>query len=172
MNSIRATFSPREDYINRWATYWSSNGYEVDVFSILKKRIEHNERLQDYELVFNLAYALNGPSDAFNYLVIGHHRNHGWNHYYTEVNKSIKRWEIVRRTFSKQWFEFLARTVTLDKVSLDKLMLVRIVDYCFFMKKPELALAVTQQAVDTTLQLVSPIPMPHPNWLDHIADHE
>jgi hypothetical protein len=157
-----------EQQIASWIEYWSRSGHKAGVFRALEAAYNRGFDIGNYDAVFDLSLALFGKDQAYQWLVRAHFEEAGWEMYFSSNDKTVKRWHMVRKYYPARWYDFLRdtllqgtryRTLTLGHSSF-----VHIVEYCIFMKQPELVKQVMAQMLPSTLELVSPLALPTPEW--------
>lgn len=155
----------RNQYINQWVESWAVTEHKSEVLEAVEKLLERGHDLRDYDTIFELAFSIYGKTRAYLYLVRAHYTDHGWSHYFTSKEKAANRWQIVKQHYRDRWFDFIKDTVTYGEPSIDRLSILRIVEYCLLMDQPQLATSIMEKVVDTALDFVSPIALPQPGWI-------
>lgn len=158
-------------YVSRWMDYWTAMDRRDDVFSAIVKE-EEKHRFFDsntYDRIYNLARGLFGKDDAYIWLVKAHIECWGWDSYHTSEENAIKHWKIIKNDYPDKWFEFLTDTMK-SKYSEDfdfsvHSRIVRLVKYCIFMGQLDTAKDISEQVVDSAIELVSPISLDEPQWI-------
>jgi hypothetical protein len=155
----------RNQYISQWIEFWAATKHKSAVLKVVEPLLERGHELRDYDTIFELAFAIYGKNRAYPYLVRAHYTDHGWSHYFTSKEKAANRWQIVKQHYRDRWFDFIKDTATYEEPSIDRLSILRIVEYCLLMDQPQLAMSIMEKVVDTALDFVSPIVFPQPGWI-------
>jgi hypothetical protein len=154
--------------IEHWIRYWKNTQQSVSAYNSIKKEVDKGTILDEYDSLFDLALLVVGKEEAYNWLVKAQVRHFGWNPF-TDRTTLEKRWEIIKKYYVNQWSEFIKDT--LEPMFSERWKFVsahifsRLVEYCFYMQKAELAKAISLQAVISTSELVSPLMLPKPKWV-------
>jgi hypothetical protein len=120
----------RNEYINQWIEYWAKIENKSEVLKTVEQLLDRGVDLRNYDIIFELAFSVYGKKHAYPYLVRAHSSGHGWNHYFTDKKKAVKRWQIIKKHYHDRWFDFIKDTVTYEDPSIDRLSMLRIVEYC------------------------------------------
>jgi hypothetical protein len=155
-----------------WINYWVGTDKKEAAFQAIVKEEKRGGRLglENYDRLYEIALSLYGKNEAYTWLVKAHMERGGWSRYYTGEDEAVRRWEIVKRDYPDKWLDFIKDTM--KSVYGDELnfsmheRVVRLVKYCIFMRKIDLAKKVAEQVVTSVLELVSPIDLSVPEWLD------
>ena len=154
-----------------WMEYWFGTDKKETAFQAIVKEEERGGRLglENYDRLYEIALSLYGKSQAYPWLVKAHIERGGWSRYYSE-DDAIRRWEIIKQDYLGKWLDFIKDTMKSsygDELNFSvHERLVRLVKYCIFMEKIDLAKKIAEQVVESVLELVSPIDLPVPEWLD------
>lgn len=157
------------DAVERWSDQWSREGRKAQVLEVLK-RAQQRRNLRAHDEMFDLALALDGKEKAYPFLVEAHREEHGWDDYYTHKGKAERRWQMIRDHYPEKWFDFICDTLKSEHgepwkgLFIGANMWVRLVEYCLFLGHPEEAQALVPQMVASSLELVSPLNLPIPEW--------
>lgn len=155
--------------VEKWIAHWINTPQKQMAYQSIKKAIEKGTRLYEYDSFFDLALSVVGKDQAYPWLVKALIERYGWNPYWTSREISVNRWQTIKRHYPDRWFDFIRDTLEpMFKEPwkyMSTNMFVRLVEYCFYMEKPELAKNVSRQAVASTLELISPLTLPIPEWL-------
>ena len=161
------------DSVEKWIEYWKNTSQKMVAYECIKKAVDKRTELDEYDSLFELALSVVGKNEAYPWLVKACVERFGWSPNYTSRDVVVRRWEMIRKYYPDRWFEFMKDTLKpmfgeqWKYVSAH--MFVRLVEYCFFMEKPDLAKNLSRQAVTSALELVSPLLLPRPKW---VAEHE
>lgn len=155
-----------------WLDYWIGTCKKDESFQAIIEEEKRGGRLglENYDRLYEIALSLYGKSEAYPWLVKAHIERAGWSRYYTDEDEAIRRWEIVKRNYPDKWLEFIKDTM--KSIFGNELnfsiheRVVRLVKYCIFMGQIDLAKKIAEQVVASVLELVSPIDLPMPEWLD------
>jgi|GEM_PF-1001155 len=155
----------RNNYTDEWIKFWANTDQSNIVLEAVEHLLECGIELRNYDLVFKLVCSVRGKKDAYPYLVKSHYSDNGWGHYFVPRDRAVKRWEMVKQHYPDQWFDFIRDTFTYENPSIDRLSVLRLVEYCFFMGQPELSVRVMETLVETAVGFLSPLTFPEPRWL-------
>ena len=163
--AAKATYFYRqEECSSYWLKFWKNAGQSEEAFHAIEEEENRGVELGNYDALFELALAIYGKEKAYPWLVKAHIRR-GWSRYLTYKEESLRRWEIIKKHYSDQWFRFMQDTMKSAYGTVYE-QFVRLVEYCLFMGQIELARQVSKQIVDSTLELVSPLMLPIPGWVN------
>jgi len=167
-------FNPYErgTCLTPWLEYWIGTDKKETAFQAIVKEEERGGRLglENYDRLYEIALSLYGKSEAYPWLVKAHIERGGWSRNYTSENEAIRRWKIVKQDYPDKWLDFIKDTMKSAygnelNFSVHE-RVVRLVKYCIFMEQIDLAKQIAEQVVASVLELVSPINLPIPEWLD------
>lgn len=156
------------DYIERWIRHWRNTSNKEQAYLAIVEAIERGTRLREYDSLFDFSFSLRGKEEAYQWLVKANVERYGWDLYWTRKEKATERWKIIKDHYPDKWFDFIKDTLEpflRKRWGYSTTGFVRLVEYCFFMEKPELAKKISNQAINSTLELVSPLALPKPQWL-------
>lgn len=166
----------REERIQEWITFWTQSGYKNGVFKGMEKAVQRGINIHTYDTMFNLALELYGKGSAYPWLIKAHSEELGWARYITYKDKAVRRWDIIKQHYSNKWLDFLQNSL-LEKPSWLRFSLghntfVRIIEYCIFMNQPAIAQQLAQRMVEISLELISPLILPEPEWTLEVEKNE
>lgn len=155
-----------------WLDYWIETDKKEAAFQAIVKEEERGGRLglENYDKLYKIALSLYGKSEAYTWLVKAHIERGGWSKYYAREDEAILRWKIVKQDYPEKWLDFIKDTMKsaygneLDFSIHERV--VRLVKYSIFMNQIDLAKKIAGQVVTNVLELLSPIDLPRPEWLD------
>jgi hypothetical protein len=161
----------RERCVRQWLQFWTDAGKAVEAFRAIEKEEKRGIELGNYDALFDLALSLYGKAKAYPWLVKAHMTMHGWDQYFASKERATRRWEIVRKYYPDRWFQFIQDTMRSRHGEPWRNLtcyerFVRLVGYCFFMEQSDLAKEVAEQVINSTLELVSPLKLPIPDWVN------
>lgn len=100
--------------LGEWFDYWNRAGAAVDLLAAVKRvHTEKGFRSRGSELLdlcFPLSLEAEGPSRAFEWLVLAHIERVGWEPHFYGSEESDRRLRAVLTHYPKRWEEFLRRT--------------------------------------------------------------
>jgi len=155
-----------------WLDYWIDTDKKEDAFQaiVLEEKRGGRLGLENYDRLYKIALSLYGKSEAYPWLVKAHIERGGWSRYYTSEDEAIRRWVIIKQDYPDKLFDFIKDTM--KSVYGNELnfsvneRVVRLVKYFIFMEKTDLAKQIAEQVVTSVLELVSPISLPVPEWME------
>ena len=98
--------------------------------------------LPEYDSLFELSLCVVGKNEAYKWLVEAHNEQFNWL-IFSGKEQEIKRWEAIKKYYSNEWFQFIIDT--LEPTISDRWryfsahIFCRLIEYCFYMHKPEFA---------------------------------
>jgi hypothetical protein len=165
-------FWPKEN-IERWANWWMKNDQGEAVLHALEAAEKRGVEVRCYDLMFDLALSLYGKERAYPWLVRAHQSEYGWSSYMYEKEIAVRRWEMVEKYYPERWFDFIRDTMKSEygaswhKLSIGHRSFQRLVEYCLRMGQPETAKRTAERMISIALELVSPVNLPLPEWVQH-----
>jgi len=161
----------REGYVKRWLEFWRSANRGEEAFSSIEKEVGRGVELGNYDALFDLALSLYGRDRAYPWLVKAHIRGYGWDRYFSSREQALRRWQMVKEHYPDQWLGFIRDTMRHSygepwrDLSIYN-RFVRLGEYCLFMRQTELARQVSGRVIASTAELVSPLSLPTPGWVN------
>jgi hypothetical protein len=157
--------------VESWLEHWSKASSPEEAFETLDSSIGRGVTFHISDEMFEMALNKLGKEAAFKWLVRAHGHNDGWRRDWgqPDYHRASRRWEIVRSSYPDRWLDFMTESLKIeDKYSLahfGKDRFQRMISYCIFMDKKDLAEKLMETAVGFALELVSPIQLPVPGWM-------
>lgn len=161
----------QEAPLKNWINHWVSLGKGHDVYKTIEAYVKDGGVIREvYDHVFDLALSLYGKEKAYAWLVEAQREQMGWHHYWTQKERTYRRWDIIATHYADRWENFLYDTITRDRPGsytwyFDHFSFVRIIEYCLFMGNQELAKTLVETIVYAALEYISPIELEVPEWL-------
>ena len=171
LSAAKATYLyRREECVGHWLEFWKSAGRGEEAFCAIEKEENRGVELGNYDALFNLALSLYGKQRGYPWLLKAH-TDRSWIRLFTHKEEAVRRWEIIRKRYPDRWFRFIQDTMTSTYGKPWRGLTVhgqfaRLVEYCLFMDQPELAKQVSEQVIASILELVSPLTLPTPGWVN------
>lgn len=155
--------------ITDWIDYWVSNGQKREVYRTLAAADARGVDLACYDRIFTLALALYGKVKAYPWLVKAHIMGNGWSWYLSRQGEAEQRWRLIKQHYPDRWQAFLQDTLLQTPLwrsgSFSHMEFRRLIEYCLFMGQGDLAQHLVEQMVKRSLELVSMLPLPTPEWV-------
>ncbi len=155
-------------YVEAWIEHWSRAGHKEEVFKALEAAVARGLDIRSYDALFELVLTLYGKDRAYEWLVRAHCEDAGWERYFTDKDRAVRRWHIVKEHYPERWHDFLRDTLSQGtryrSLTMGHSSLVRIVEYCIFMRQPELVKQLMGTMLAGSLDSVSPLALPIPEW--------
>ncbi len=152
------------NYLTEWLNYWLKKSDKEKVYRTLKQLInEFGIQTISGELL-DILYPLAFEFDngiAFDLLCKAQVNDHGWHRYWTDKNKSEKRWFFIKEKYPKRYLEFF-QTSTDYHVPLS-----RGVEYFLLFDDVSNAKAITEASIAFTESLMADTNIPLPTWYDN-----
>ncbi len=159
-----------KQHMAAWTEYWVSNGNKSEVYRVLADADERGIDIRCYDRLFALALALYGKARAYPWLVKAHIMGSGWGWRISEQNEVEQRWQLIKRHYPDRWQAFLQQTLvqapTWLTASFSQGEFRRFIEYCLLMEQRDLAQRLIDQMVKRSLELVSMLPLPTPEWVN------
>lgn len=160
-----------EECVRRWLEFWKSAGRGEEAFYAIEKEEKRGIEVGNYDAMFDLALSHYGKERAYPWLTRAHIKRYGWSRYFTYKEEALRRWRIVKNHYPDRWFSFLQDTMKATYgepwrglTIYDRF--VRLIEYCLFMGQTESAKQISEQVIAGTLELVSPLLLPTPEWVN------
>ena len=163
----------QEIHLNAWLKAWKESGRAREAFAAVKRVIEANSRLHVDNDIVDVAMSCLGRQAAYPWLIRAQRDRYGWNRFHHAKEDTIPRWEAVREHYHDRWFAFVVDSTwrgsgqPWESLSVVDRVL-RLSEYFVFMDRPEEAVQVARQVVESVLELVSPLRPSNPTWLNDI----
>jgi hypothetical protein len=155
--------------IAHWLKFWKDTDRAEDALRAIETEEARGTKIDNYDILFDLFRSLYGKQPAYPWLVKAHIDRHGWDRYWVKKEEAVRRWKIVKDDYPDRWFNFIEDTMKsgIGEAWLDftvQWRFIRLVEYCLFFDKKELAKQVSERVIDTTMALVSSLNMETPEW--------
>ncbi len=139
----------------------------------MERSIQRGEKFSFSDDLFEIAAASVGEPQAFDWLVRSHAQEHGWQHYWQDVERVKPRWQIVKDRYRERWLEFMIKSIELEdrdrRAPCGKEKIERMVQFCIFMEEVGLAEALTETVTQFVSEIVSPLDLKLPEWVpEHV----
>lgn len=164
----------RHELVTTWFDHWTQAGRGPDVLDAVEALIGQ-ERLSAridhlFDRVFELCRTLRGRSMAFPWLVRAHRARNGWHSFYAPKEETRKRFEVIGREYRDRWLEFVQETAvsryTPGRLGHAPVIgLSTLVEFCLAVGQKEVAVAVAEAIVRTTLERRADLNLPLPAWV-------
>jgi hypothetical protein len=160
-------------HLSVWLKAWRDSGRAGEAFEAVRRMIDTDSRLNVGNEIVDVAMACLGRQAAYPWLVRAQRDRHGWNRFYYQKEDAIQRWETVREHYHDLWSTFVVDSMgrgsgqPWESLSVADRVL-RLSEYFVFMDRPEAAVQVARQVVESVLKLVSPLRLSNPTWLNDI----
>ncbi|GHO88201.1 hypothetical protein KSZ_62070 [Dictyobacter formicarum] len=156
--------------LSAWIDYWAARGQKKEVYRVLTEADMRGIDIECYDQLFMLARSLYGKAKAYPWLVKAHIRGNGWSWYISRQDEAEQRWRMLKQHYPEKWQAFLQDTLLQMPLwrsgSFSHGEFRRLIEYCLFMGQRDLAQRLVEQMVKRSLELVSMLPFPTPNWVD------
>jgi hypothetical protein len=164
----------RHEFVTTWFDHWTQAGHGSDVLDAVEAlmgqerlgaRIDHL-----FDRVFELCRTLRGRSMAFPWLVRAHRARNGWHSFYAPKEEALKRFAVVGREYRNRWLEFVQETAV-SRYARGRqghapvIGLSTLVEFCLAVGQKEVAFAVAEAIVRTTLERRADLNLPLPPWV-------
>ena len=155
--------------ITAWIDYWAAHGQKREVYRLLVEADARGVDLRCYDRLFTLTLALYGKAKAYPWLVKAHIEGNGWSWYLSRQHEAEQRWQLIKQHYPDRWQAFLRDTLMRMPLwrsgSFSHMEFRRLIEYCLFMGQGDLAQRLVEQMVKRSLELVSMLPLPAPDWV-------
>lgn len=166
----RAHTSDKRDAFRRWLAHWDSAGRGLEALQSLA-----NTTIEDplwlfadlYDAAFSIALAGQGRSAAFDWLVLAHRANYGWQRWLTSKEAATARLDAVATHYPARWREFVRKTAYPKPSDREPELVIgqsRLVYLLIKVGEVTLAKAVTSQLVATLRAETAEQPLPQLAW--------
>jgi hypothetical protein len=162
---------PGKERIAAWIEHWRKQNRNAEVYQALVKADKRGIDIECYDQLFVLTRALYGKDAAYPWLIKAHIQAHGWYWYVSYQNEAEQRWRWVKQYYPGYWQDFLRQTLikapAWSTASFSHGDFRRLIEYCLFMNQQDFACQLLDQMVNQSLELVSMLHLPKPEWLDN-----
>jgi hypothetical protein len=152
-----------------WIDYWAGKGKKNEVYHVLVEADRRGVDIACYDQLFLLALSLYGKAKAYPWLVKAHINGNGWNWHLSRHGESEQRWRLIQQHYPEKWLIFLEDTLLKRPLwlsgSFSHMEFRRLIEYCLFMGQHDLARRLVEHMVKGSLELVSMLPLPTPEWV-------
>jgi len=156
----------RYELVTAWVEHWSQTEYAADVLDAL-------EGLIVFDQLFELCRALRGKSAAFPWLVRAHRERYGWTgagSLRMPEEEALRRFAVVAHDYKDRWLEFIQEAAGSHDSSERRthrpaIGFSRLVKFCLAVGQPDMAGAVAEAIVRTTLERTADLHLPLPSWI-------
>lgn len=162
INSTKLHYRQKKVAVDCWINFWINLGKRKEWLNVIEEIEEKDVELYAYDEIYNMVLKQFGASKAFKWIVKAHINTVGWDYRFTTKDDAFRRFENVKKYHNDQWFEFIQKTYVNTPSIVGSIE--RIIQYCQFMEKKELAFELTNQLIESTLELLSPLNLPCSEW--------
>jgi hypothetical protein len=162
--------SDKRGAVRRWLDHWDAAGRGIEALQALADTtIEDRLWLfaDLYDAAFSIALARQGRSAAFDWLVLAHRANYGWQRWLTSKEAAIARLDAVATHYPSRWREFVQKTANPRPSNREPELVIgqsRLVYLLVKVGEVDLARAVTAQLVATLRAETAEQPLPQLAW--------
>jgi hypothetical protein len=158
-----------KEQLQGWINYWKGRGRSQDVLGTLKQLAIADPFFRNHDDLFDLACILDGPAEAYPFIVQAHREERGWLSYWTDEDAANHRFAIVKRYYPGCWLQFILDTLTTEArggltLTIPPEYWIRLVRFCILLNQPQMAKQLVGQMVLSACELV-PAKLPNPSWL-------
>lgn len=157
--------------IRAWFDHWKQQGQIRHVLASLETFREAGDipsgAAELLDAVFLESLHLEGKAKAYRWIVAAQIHGHGWSEYYSE-DKALNRFRLFAQHYRDRWQEFIADTATSPFKKFGEQLVIahnRLVRFLLEVDQVEIAIAVTEAMVSTTLEEMADQPLKRPIWL-------
>ena len=161
-------------YVGEWLAHWSEMGRGEAAYNAVRDRAERRVGYQRHgDALYASALNLYGKKEAYPWLAKAQSEDAGWARYFTQKESAAARWEEVKQRHPNKWFDFIRDSFvgdhaeTLHGVFISHHQVSRLVEYCLLLGQRELALEISEGLVRSAMEVVSPICLTEPEWLEN-----
>lgn len=156
-----------------WIENWMKNGKDENVLSQIEKIEEMGIDVGNYDILYDISRSNYGIKEAYKWLIKLYIASHGWNRYSSSDEKKKKYWNIIKIDYPNKWHQFLLETLDPTKnipwYQLSVFTNVKRINK-FLIEIGEITASeqLLKQIVKSTIELVSPIHIPLPSWMEKL----
>ena len=156
-----------------WLRYWDSVGQPQAALADLKSVSEagsHDWQVSHaLDCAFRIALAAEGRTSAFSWLVRAHRANLGWHEWYTSREDAEGRMQAVSEHYPERWRDFIKETSrprTVQGAGQESIAvgLFRLVKFCMYLGKEDLARDYALGMADIFQEELEEQPIHRPAW--------
>ena len=162
INSTKLHYREKKVAVDCWINFWINAGKGKELLNVIEKIEEKGVELHAYDEIYVMVLKQFGATKAFEWLLKAHIDNVGWDYRFTGKHAAFNRFKYVKKYHNDRWFEFIQQTYIKTPSIVGSIE--RLIQYCQFMEKNELAIELTNQLIESTVELVSPLNLPSSEW--------
>lgn len=168
-------YTQSKKWFVRWFEYWHDQGRGVELLDALATALDGEEFDAEtvlLDLAFHLCLKLQGPNQAFRWIVDAHRHRRGWSDQYHGRADSTQRIALVAQYYPKRWAEFVAKTSRPVSKRYEPACVipdVALISLLLQVGEVPRALSVLQAIVDLTVEEFEVQPLTTPQWLDGLG---
>jgi hypothetical protein len=167
----------RHELVTAWVEHWSQTGCAADVLDALEGLIGQAQSIvtvnYPFDQIFELCRALRGKSAAFPWLVRAHRERYGWTGagwFRMPEEEAMRRFAVVAHDYKDRWLEFIqeaagSRDSSERRTHRPAIGSSRLVKFCLAVEQTDMAIAVAEAIVRTTLERTADLHLPLPSWI-------
>jgi hypothetical protein len=166
-----------DEFVTAWFEHWTQAGYHPDVLDALEDVIRQERFIvmvdHLFDRSFELCRALRGKSAAFPWLARAHRERSGWSgagSVRRPEEEAVRRFAAVARDYKDQWLEFIqeaakSRYTSERRGHRPAIGFSRLVKFCLAVEQTDMAAALAEAIIRTTLERTADLTLPPPSWI-------
>jgi hypothetical protein len=165
----------RAESLETWAKYWAKEGKGTEILTAIRKAMHESALRLDgdraLDVAFEISLTLEGPQNAYRWLVDSHIMNSGWSVFYSE-EKAKGHFAFVKTYYLDKWKTFLldsARTKYQDDDSGPLIPTERLVDFLVIIQELQLAREIVTVMLRSLEEDFADQPLRSLKWIDEGA---
>lgn len=171
--SGRFPYQHRADFLRRWLDHWKAQGKASVALKSIKDVFDKEERYLNAEEILDRAFAVSleeeGRDAAYPWLVKAQIYRHGWLQW-TSEKEVVDRLTLAAKHYPAKWREFIRDTSEQTPYFKRRgkgfvLGYKHLVRFLLMVGQTDLAIAVTDEFVETLVSEVGDQPIPDARWL-------
>jgi len=161
----------RKDAVGDWIQHWVAHGECAGVYKDIQVLIGSGNDVGNEDAIFEMELNLHGRDAAYPSLVRAHSENHGWGRYWNTRDRSVRRWDAIKEHYPAKWYDFIVDTMISDPIIPWRRIgfherFCWLIEYCVYQGHTDVATAVVRAVLGLVHELVSPITLPIPQWVN------
>jgi hypothetical protein len=162
IDSTKLHYREKKVAVDCWINFWINAGKGKELLDVIVKLEEKGVELHAYDEIYGMVLKQFGATKAFEWLLKAHIDDVGWDYRFTCKDKAFERFNNVKKYHNDQWFEFIQKTYINTPSIVGSVE--RLIQYCQLMEEKQLAFELTNQLIESTVELVSPLNLSSSEW--------
>jgi hypothetical protein len=157
-----------------WLEFWDHNQQGLRAYEAVKALADSGHDVGNGDLMASLARRYYGSAEAYRWIAAANREEMGWSQFYTNKERALARWVVIRDSYPDRWLQFIQDTVARNQVDRWHSVtahgyVLRLVEYCIALGHTDQARNIAEKVLATIHELMSAAPLTTPGWLDRAS---